>query len=61
MVEKTKVMICGSDSRGARDAHGWAKINDKAEVEEEVFNGVFVVLYPYVKAVDETARPHLRK
>ena len=24
---------------------GWAKINDKAEVEEEVLNGLFVVPY----------------
>ena len=40
---------------------GWAKINDKAEVEEEVLNGVFVVPYPYVKAVEVAARPHLRK
>ena len=40
---------------------GWAKINDKAEVEEEGLNGVFVVQYPYVKAVEVAARPHLRK
>ena len=39
----------------------WAKINNKAEVEEEVLNGMFVVPYPYVKAVEVVARPHLRK
>ena len=40
---------------------GWANINDKAEVEAEVLNWVFVVPYPYVKAVEVSARPHLRK
>ena len=40
---------------------GWAKINDKAKVDEEVLNGVFVVPYPYVKAAEVAAQPHLRK
>ena len=40
---------------------GWAKINDKADVEEEVLNVAFVVPYPYVKAVEVEARPHLRR
>ena len=40
---------------------GWANINDKVEVEEEVLNGTFVVPYPYVKAEVVAARPHLRK
>ena len=40
---------------------GWAKIDDKAEVEEEVLNGQFVVPYPYVKTEEVVARPHLRK
>ena len=31
---------------------GWARINEKAEVEEEVLNGAFVVPSPYVKAVE---------
>ena len=39
----------------------WVKINEKAEVEEEVLNGLFVVPYPYVKAEEVAARPHLRK
>ena len=37
-----------------------AKINYKAEVEEEVLSGAFVVSYPYVKAEEVAARPHLR-
>ena len=40
---------------------GWAKINDKAEVEEKVLNGAFVVPYPYVKAEEVAARLHLRR
>ena len=40
---------------------GWAKINDKAEVEEEVLSVEFVVPYPYVKAEEVAARPHLRR
>ena len=39
---------------------GWAKINDKMELEEEVLNGQFVVPYPYVNA-DKISRPHHRK
>ena len=40
---------------------GWAKINDKTEVEEEVMNVVFVVPYHYVKAAEVAAQSHLRK
>ena len=40
---------------------GWAKINDKAEVEEEVLNGMFVVPHPFVKAEEVAARTHLRE
>ena len=36
-------------------------INDKAEVEEDVLNGQFVVPYTYVKTGEIVARPHLRK
>ena len=40
---------------------GWAKINEKAEIDEEVLNGLFAVLYPYVMTGEVVARPHLRK
>ena len=40
---------------------GWDKISDKMELEEEVLNGQFVVPYPYVKAGEVAALPHLRK
>ena len=40
---------------------GWAKINDKAEVEDEVLNGQFVVPYPYMNTGDVVARSHLNK
>ena len=39
----------------------WAKIGGREVVEEEVLNGMFVVPYPYVKAEEVVARPHLRK
>ena len=35
---------------------GWAKIGSGEVVEEEVLNGTFTVPYPYVNAVEVTAR-----
>ena len=40
---------------------GWAKISEKAEIEEEVLTGMFVVPYPYVKVEEVAARQQFRK
>ena len=40
---------------------GWAKSNDKTELEEEVLNEQFLGPYNYVKAGEVVVRPHLRK
>ena len=40
---------------------GWAKIGSGEVVEKEVFNGIFTVPYPYVRAEEVAARPQLKR